>query len=103
MTKSPQWPALLASGGVRYWFFPMLAFMASVVWMLHGRNPAIVRATAVALLLVMGYGIVQDWGHPRPVDFHFSDYVRKFSEMPPGSTLFIPINPAGWTMQLTKR
>jgi hypothetical protein len=103
MTKSPQWPALLASGGVRYWFFPMLAFMASVVWMLHGRNPAIVRATALALLLVMGYGIVQDWGHPRPVDFHFSDYVQKFSELPPGSTLFIPINPAGWAMQLMKR
>jgi uncharacterized membrane protein YhdT len=103
MTKSPQWPALLASGGVRYWFFPMLAFVACVVWMLHGRNPVIVRATAWALLLVMVYGIVQDWGHPRPVDFRFSDYVRKFSELPAGSTLFIPINPAGWTMQLMKR
>jgi hypothetical protein len=102
MTKSPQWPALLASGGIRYWFFPMLAFMASVVWMLHGRNPPIVRATSLALLLVMLYGIVQDWGQPRPVDFHFSDYARKFSEIPPGSTLFIPINPAGWTMQLMK-
>jgi hypothetical protein len=102
MTKSPQWPALLASGGIRYWFFPMLAIMASVVWMLHRRNPVIVRTSAKALLLVMVYGIVQDWGQPRPVDFHFSDYVRKFSELPPGSTLFIPINPAGWTMQLMK-
>ena len=103
MTKSPQWPALLASGGVRYWFFPMLAFLASVVWMLHGRNPTMVRASAMVLLLVLVYGIVQDWGHPRPVDFHFSEYVRKFSELPPGSTLFIPINPAGWAMQLMKR
>ena len=102
MTKSPQWPALLASGGIRYWFFPMLAFMASVVWMLHQQNPPSVRATSLALLLVMLYGIVQDWGQPRPVDFHFSDYARKFSEMPSGSTLFIPINPAGWTMQLMK-
>jgi hypothetical protein len=102
MTKSPQWPTLLESGGVRYWFFPMLAYMASVVWMLQGRNPAIIRALATALLLLMVCGIVQDWGHPRPVDFHFSDYVRNFSELPPGSTLFIPINPAGWTMQLMK-
>jgi len=102
MTKSPQWPTLLESGGVRYWFFLMLAYMASVVWMLQGRNPAIIRALATALLLLMVCGIVQDWGHPRPVDFHFSDYVRKFSELPPGSTLFIPINPAGWTMQLMK-
>jgi hypothetical protein len=81
----------------------MLAFMAGVVWMLHERNPAIVRGTALALLLVMFFGIVQDWGHPRPVDFHFPEYVRKFSELPSGSTLFIPINPAGWTMQLMKR
>ena len=103
MTKSPQWPALLASGGVRYWFFPMLAFIASVVWMLDRRNPRIVRAAAVTLLLIMVYGIVQDWGHPRPADFHFSEYVRRFSELPPGSRLFIPINPAGWTMELMKR
>jgi len=103
MAKSPQWPTLLASGGVRYWFFPMLAFMASVVWMLHPRNPAIARGTAGALLLVMVFGVIQDWGHPRPVDFHFQEYVRKFSELPPGTTLFIPINPAGWTMELMKR
>jgi hypothetical protein len=103
LTKSPQWPALLASGGVRYWFFPMLAFIASLVWMLLSRNPRIVRAVAATLLLVMVYGIVQDWGHPRSVDFHFSNYVRQFSELPPGSTLFIPINPAGWAMELMKR
>ena len=103
MTKSPQWPALLASGGVRYWFFPMLAFISSVVWMLHRRNPMIVRATAWVLMLIMVFGIVQDWGHPRPVDFQFSNYVRKFSDLPSGTTLFIPINPAGWTMKLMKR
>jgi len=103
MTKSPQWPALLASGGVRYWFFPMLAFIASLVWMLQERNPAVLRGTALVLLLVMGFGIVQDWGHPRPVDFDFPAWVRKFSEQPPGTRLFIPINPAGWTMELMKR
>ena len=40
-------------------------------------------------------------GTHSPCGFSF-DYVRKFSELPPGSTLFIPINPAGWTMQLMK-
>jgi hypothetical protein len=103
MTKSPQWPALLAAGGVRYWFSPMLAFVASLVWMLHGRNPAIVRGAAMALLLVMVFGIIQDWGHPRLVDFRFPDYVRKLSDQPSGTTLFVPINPAGFTMQLMKR
>jgi hypothetical protein len=102
-TKSPQWPALLSAGGVRYWFFPMLAFIASVVWMLHERNSTVVRATAGALLLAMLFGIIQDWGHPRLVDFRFPYYVQKLSELPSGTSLFIPINPAGWTMELMKR
>ena len=63
----------------------------------------IVRSAAVVLLLTMVYGIVQDWGHPRFVDFRFSEYVREFSELPSGSTLYVPINPAGWTMKLMKR
>jgi hypothetical protein len=103
MTSSPQWPALLASGGVRYWFFPMLAFIASVVWMLNRQNSLLIRGTALVLLSVMSYGIVQDWGHPRPVDFRFADYSRKFSEQPAGTKFFIPINPVGWSMVLMKR
>jgi len=103
MTKSPQWPALLASGGVRYWFFPMLTFVASAIWMLHARNPVFVRGAGAALVLVMMFGMIQDWGHPRPVDFRFPEYVDKFSKLPSGTRLFIPINPAGWTMELMKR
>jgi hypothetical protein len=103
MTLSPQWPALLASGGGRYWFFPIVAFVSSLVWMLHGRNPVLIRGTAVALLLLMSFGIIQDWGLPRAVDLHLEEYARRFSELPSGATLFIPINPVGWSMQLMKR
>ena len=91
------------SWGIRYWFFPMLAFIASIVWMLQGRNRPLIQWTAIALLLVMVFGIVQDWGHPRLVDFRFPEYVRKLSSQPSGTTLFVPINPAGFTMQLMKR
>ena len=103
MTKSPQWPALLSAGGIRYWFSPMLAFIASIVWMLQGRNRPLIQWTAIALLLVMVFGIVQVWGHPRLVDFRFPEYVRKLSSQPSGTTLSVPINPAGFTMQLMKR
>jgi hypothetical protein len=102
MTFSPQWPTLLASGGIRYWFFPMLAFMASIVWMLSSRNPAPVRETAAVLLVVMVFGMIQDWGHPRPADLDFPTYARMFSELPAGNTFVIPINPVGWSMELTK-
>ena len=103
MALSPQWPTLLASGGIRYWFFPMLAFVSSIVWMLHSGNPALVRGLALALLIAMLFGIVQDWGHPRAVDLQFAEYARKFSEQPPGTRFVIPINPVGWTMELVKR
>lgn len=101
-TLSPQWSNLLEAGGIRYWFFPMLAFMASIAWMLHGRNPAPVRVAASLLLVVMMFGIIQDWGHPRPVDLHFADYAKTFSMQPAGTRFVIPLNPVGWTMELTK-
>jgi len=102
MMFSPQWPGLLQSGGVRYWFFSLLAFIASLVWMLHERNPAIVRRMAMALLVVTLYGVVQDWGHPRLVDLNFEEYAQAFSELPAGSKFRIPLNPVGWTMVLMK-
>jgi uncharacterized MnhB-related membrane protein len=102
MMFSPQWPGLLQSGGVRYWFFSLLAFIASMVWMLHERNPAVVRRIAMALLVVTLYGVIQDWGHPRLIDLHFETYAQSFAEMPAGTRFRIPLNPAGWFMVLMK-
>jgi hypothetical protein len=102
MMFSPQWPGLLQSGGVRYWFFSLLAFIASMVWMLHERNPALVRRIAMALLVMTLYGVAQDWGHPRLVDLNFESYAQAFSELPAGSKFRIPLNPVGWTMVLMK-
>jgi hypothetical protein len=102
MTASPQWPAMLGSGGVRYWYFSLLAFVASIVWMLQCRNSTVVRGAAMALLALMLYGIVQDFGHPRPADLHFAVYAKAFEGQPSGSTFVIPINPDGWTVELMK-
>src|SRR6185436_19304239 len=43
MTAPPQWPNLLVAGGIRYWFFPMLAFVACTVWLLERNNPVWLR------------------------------------------------------------
>jgi hypothetical protein len=102
MMFSPQWPGLLQSGGVRYWFFSLLAFIASMVWMLEERNPAVVRRIAMALLVVTLYGVIQDWGHPRLIDLHFETYAQSFAETPAGTRFRIPLNPAGWFMVLMK-
>ncbi len=103
MTSSPQWPALLQSGGVRYWFFSLLAFTACLVWLLERQNPAWLRRAGAALLIVTMVGVVQDWGHPRPVDLKFAAYVENFRAAPAGTTFKIPLNPVGWYMELMKR
>jgi len=102
MMHSPQWPGLLQAGGVRYWFFSLLAFVAAMVWMLHEKNPVIVRGIGAALLLVTFFGVIQDWGHPRLVDFHFKSYVQEFSQKPANTSFVIPLNPVGWSMMLMK-
>ena len=101
-TASPQWPNLLTSGGVRYWFFPMLAFIAGVVWLVEAENPQIVRRAGGVLMTFMLFGIVQDWVHPRLVDLHFQQDVRRFAKAPPGSTFIFPLNPPGFVMSLKK-
>jgi len=102
-TASPQWPNLLESGGVRYWFFPMLAFIACLVWLLDRNNSIWLQRSGIALLVLMLYGIAQDWGHPRLVDLHYAESVAKFSDAPSGATFVFPLNPPGFIMKLMKR
>ena len=103
MTQPPQWPVLSNAGGVRYWFFPMLAVIASLVWLLDPSNMAWVRCVATVLILLMGFGILQDFGEPRLQDKHFESYVSLLSTAASGSSLTIPLNPNGWLMHLTKK
>ena len=101
-TATPQWPNLLTSGGVRYWFFPMLAFIAGAAWLVKAENPRIIRCTGGFLMTLMLFGIVQDWVHPHLVDLHFQENVREFAKAPPGSTFIFPLNPPGFVMRLKK-
>jgi hypothetical protein len=101
-TASPQWPNLLNSGGVRYWFFPMLAFVGSLLWLLSDSTSAFARGTGAALLVMMLFGVVQDWAHPRPIDLHYQEYVARFSEAPSGAYFVFPLNPPGFIMKLMK-
>jgi len=102
MMHSPQWPGLLQADGVRYWFFSLLAFVAAIVWLLSRSNPIVVRGIGAALLIVMFFGVIQDWGHPRLVDFQFQSYVQAFSQKPAHTRFVIPLNPVGWSMMLMK-
>jgi hypothetical protein len=99
----PQWAWLCVPGaGNRYYFFPMLSFLAPLVWMAAGASHRKVRYLGVALLLLLPVGIYQDWSYPEYKNLDFKKYAAEFEHAPPGTRMSIPINP-DWMLNVTKR
>jgi hypothetical protein len=100
----PQWGYLCYPGRAgRYYFFPMLAFFASLAWAATNRaSPAVIRYVVILPLILLPYGIQQDWQYDAFQDLHFPSYAEKFEHASAGTTLTIPINPRS-TMKITKR
>jgi hypothetical protein len=103
----PNWELMCWPGidGERYYFLPMLAFLASLVWMATRKASArVLRKFAVALLLLFPIGVYQDWNLPAFEDLDFYYYADQFERAPAGTKIVIPINPDPvWAMELTKR
>jgi phosphatidylserine synthase len=100
-----QWEDLGHPGwGNRYFFFPVLAFLAALFWISsHSRAPSRgLRKLAVIALLLLPVGVLSDWRYPRFADLHFQTYARAFEKSPPGTHMTIPINPVGWYVELSK-
>jgi hypothetical protein len=100
-----QWEQLQVPGcGNRYYFFPMLAFLLSLFWMV-GTPPLSSKApryVALTLLFFLPIGIIRDWQYRPFDDLHFQEIAADFQRAPSGTQFVIPVNP-GVTMQLTKR
>lgn len=98
------WKRLWLPGAVtQYWFIPILAFMAALVWLARQEQPYKLRMTAIALLAAMSVGIVVDWEYPPLVDLNYREQIILFEQAPPGTEAIIPINPPGWFMKLVKQ
>jgi hypothetical protein len=100
-----QWNLFLLPGvGLRYWYIPKLALMATLIWLLGRQRPAPVRLLAATLACVMVFSMVWHWRYPAFTDFHFASYVRVFEQLPSGTAFQIRVNPGGvWVMTLVKR
>lgn len=96
-----RWQMLASASGIRYWFFPTLAFAWSIVLCFQSRSGAL-RILSGVLLCVMCFGIVRDWRIPPLKDLHFAEDAMRFEAAPAGTTLTIPGNPEGWNMRLVK-
>jgi len=95
------WQLLDEAQGIRYWFPMTLAFSWSILWLLvNTRGRA--RLLPALLALTLCVGIVRDFRLPARADTAFRQRAIDFEQAPPGTTVTFPLNPAGWTMTLTR-
>jgi hypothetical protein len=100
----PQWQLLQTPGVAnRYYFFPMLAFFASLIWMATNTRSTMkfARYGAIAVLALLPIGIIRDWRYKPFVDYNFKAFAADFERAAPGTTVSIPINP-DWQLILIK-
>ena len=96
------WNLLAGAVGIRYWYFPTLAFAWSILWCFH-RGKVILKPASAILLCIMYFGIIRDWSHPAYQDMHFAKYARQVEAAAAGTVITIPENQPGWNLQLVKR
>jgi len=99
-----QWEQLQIPGvGNRYYFFPMLAFFASLFWLATSSAGVgkFARYSAIALLMLLPIVILSDWEYKPFVDYDFKAFAAEFEKAAPGTTVSIPINP-NWRLVLIK-
>jgi len=99
----PLWHGLAHTSSLRYWYFPMLAFVWSSAWCALYAKSRFFRAASTCILILMPIGIVADWHYRNYGDQHFAAYVQKFQAAPPGERILIPIIPKGTFMALIKK
>ncbi len=99
----PQWELLATVTGGRYWFFPMLAVLWSLVWCATRSAFKPCQVFGLIGLTAMLWGVVNDWKYAPFPDEHFPRYVKEFAAAPPGTPVTIPICPHGFNIRLIKR
>ncbi len=98
---STVWDMLARAAGVRYWFFPSLAFAWALLWGAR-RGNALLKPVSIFLIFLVCLGAARNWGYPALDDLHFADYAKSFESAPPGTVMIIPINPEGCRIRLVK-
>jgi hypothetical protein len=97
----PVWQVYAGLAGLRYWFYPTLAFAWSLLYGFRS-HIAPVKLISATLLCLMCFGIIRNWHQPAYSETHFSESVKRFKAAPPGTVITIPEYPQGWNMQLIK-
>lgn len=99
----PQWQVLAAVSDCRYFFFPMLAFVWSLIWCATSHKGKMIRATAMIPLVALCLFLPKTWRYQLDQDMHFNQYVSQLKGVPIDTVVRIPIYPGGdWILYLKK-
>ncbi len=96
------WQSLAEAGGIRYWYFPCLAFVWLLLWGIQ-RGTRTLKTVAAMLLCIMCFGIIRDWRISPFDDMHWAETAQHVEALPPGTVVILPENPQGWDIRLVKR
>lgn len=106
MTVQPEhtvWQLIAQVPGIRYWFFPTLAFAWTLVWFVFSTPPQQLRQViGGTLLLVQLTGFIRDWRYPEYKNLNFVYSANEFTKSAPGTPVTFPENPNGWSFRLLK-
>jgi hypothetical protein len=108
VATQPQWPVINTAGVAQRYFLPAeCAWLACLLWALTRWRPRLPRRVdggviGVGLVVAaMAVGLVTAWQYPPFQDDHPATYAAGLGSAAPGSTFVEPINPPGWSVQLT--
>ncbi len=103
-SAEPAWPAIATGAAAnRYFFFLAVGLALSIVALVSQvkrvdtLNRNLLGAAAVAALVLLS---LNAWSYAPLADEHLAAYQLQLNDAPSGTTISIPINPPGWSMQV---
>jgi hypothetical protein len=95
------WELLARAGGIRYWYFPSIAFAWLLLCGIHHGGQTL-KAVSILFIFVMCAGVAFRWEEPAFRDAHWAEYAKNFESAPPGTAVTIPESTPGWNLVLIK-
>lgn len=98
-------PLVIApSGAARYFFIPMLGWLAALAYGLaRWRRTPVGIALLGGLAILVLFAAVSSWEYPALPHSNFYRDAAIFSSARPGQTVLVQENPAGWSFTVVKR
>jgi hypothetical protein len=102
--SDPQWHRMQFPGnGGRYYFYPMLAWFATLLVLSSERSDTAIKWLSRVMLLCCSVGVVSGWHFNRYVHTNYHNEAKTFDRAAPGTSITFNENPTAWLFVLIKK